>query len=719
MKRLPYVLAFAPGLLVLTLFGCGETHSSLKPASLREPRPGIEARETVSALPRTLLRGPSLTRDEFVTLTCVTDENSSPSPLSSLELWKTPDGGASWEVALRASPLSKTIRVPLSPGVWGFRLCPVGKDGNRTPFPRPGDPPQLTVEVDRSPPRITVDSIEVTEVADSGDAELEKFEVTLEYQVADANPSVPACTIRTACGKKGRWRTAAEGKDPHGRISFRIAAFCSPLRVRIRAVDRAGNVGTTEEIVWPEDRVRPPHVRILSPQAGVTLRGGDRVAVRYELSWESGEEKPITFSCTTDSRTWRIAESGLENTGSWTWRVPRGDHAEVRLRMEVKGKSGRTITAEAGPFRVDGTPPFVAVLGPRTFPATQGTLLVKVKDPGPVASGTDRVEVYARLRGEEKTYRVGRSEGAAEKILLRFPRRGVYEVWCVAWDRAGNSSPLPPAGEAFELKVKPVEGALALLTLSEGGVVKQGSTHILAWRFSELEEPPQSGRILLREGDKTRILCEVDPLAGKASVTFPEQAFNDARLELEIRTAGGRRLSAQTKPLASDNEGPSVKLLSGAVEGRKITLTYEARDRGPAGLSRIWAFVSPDGGATWPRRERLDFSGKASLDLGEGLWGIFLAAQDKVGNRTAFPEEGQAPQATFLVGKCPPDTLALVNFRGGEIVRGGSTHFVSWRCRLSGNVMPTDPASLYVSLDRRAATRSLFPPAEFTGRGSG
>ncbi len=680
--------------------------SALSPQQPKRPAPAVVS---------VALRGPTTFRGDVLSL--MFRLGGIPlEQISEIELWQSADHGQSWDMAMRTTPPASRFRVPVSEGTWSFRIALVGQTGRLSAPPRPGDPAQLTVLVDRTPPAITIDAIRVSRVTGSPFPPTDGFRVGLQYTVTDDNPDTPACIVSLTGAKKAHWHTVGRGAAPRGVVTFTAAEFLSPLHIRLKATDVAGNITAAESTIWPEDEVDPPSLAIQSPVENSFLRAGDTVVILYDIRWQNLADDAVSISYTSDGEAWHSLARNVPNTGSWTWQVPAVDIAEAFLRLEARGRSGRKLTETAGPIRIDATPPVGTILGPRSFPTRQGALAVSTADPGPVSAGIKRVAVYAQGASNAEPEEIARVTDSFDHVPIELPGPGLYHLWIVAWDRAGNASSDPPHGEPFSLRVDPPAAQIRLTTLIAGGIIRQGSTHILAWEINEVADPFKTGRILLVGEEETTILATVDPYAKRAMVTFPDTVVRDARLRLELTSAGGRLLRAETGSFSSDNRIPSVRLVSGTVNGDHVSLTYEAADEGPADLGHVWLFTTPDGGRTWPKQQPLDLSGSAMVMPGDGVWGFYLAAEDAVGNHTPFPHEGHEPMLTLLVGSIPENALALETFTGGERVRGGTTHYVFWRCTVVPTAVRENTAALLLSADGGTSYTPVAVGLPATGR---
>ncbi len=714
-------------LLILTVCGCStiasQTQKTDSTAAQDDTGTGIQAEKgTAAGQPsgRTgeavALSGPEFCRTQFLALAYTIDTASAAEPLSGIELWKTSTGGRLWEIEQLLVPKggSGRIKLELPDGKWGFIAVPVLKD-RRSERPAPGEPPALLVTVDRRPPRIETGSIEVKRTSVDAIPELDTYELTLPYQIEDANPSSEPCIGQIAAGNSGTWHTVERKADMAGVMHFHATSYHSPLLIRIKSQDRAGNVAIRELTIWPEDEVAPPVVRIVAPKQDGCIRGGAQCRIHYRIDWRNAAHKPAALEFSPDGRSWETILENGEAIGRLTWDVPSGSHPDALLRLEASGATGRRIHHTI-PIKIDGRAPETLILGPSVLPHTKGSIMVKTHDRRPAASGVEKVVVYARKKGEEERFEAGTADGAATEIPVTLTEAGMYEFWAVAWDHAGNHSESPNDTNAVTIRVKEKNEAITLTTFTGKGVLKAGSTHFIGWKLGNLPSPAVTGRILLVEEAGSTILKAIDPLSGKTLLSLPDKKIRNARLKIEVGTAGQKTIAVQSGLFSTDGIPPAVTISEGSRGTDGITLTYTITDHGPAGLKTAWLYRSPDGGLTWRKETTLDLSGSVTIPAGQGLHSFFIAAEDKAGNRSLMPEKESTPQISFLIGDTPGDVLVLDNFRGGETVRGGSTHFIAWSFRYGTGILIETPVALSCSHDDGETYTTVKDNLPATGR---
>jgi hypothetical protein len=164
-----------------------------------------------------------------------------PSGLSKVEVWITRDGGANWvrfaedPDAIKATTGGKYKRTLMLPGegVYGISLVVKSKAGMGKPGPRPGDVPEMMVEVDTTPPQAQLlpltpdvsrrDTLILSWTAE--DRNLGPTPITLEWAERPTGPWQPIATDLPNTTRQYAWRLPPSlPSHVHLRLTVRDAA---------------------------------------------------------------------------------------------------------------------------------------------------------------------------------------------------------------------------------------------------------------------------------------------------------------------------------------------------------------------------------------------------------------------------------------------------------------------------------------------------------------
>jgi hypothetical protein len=167
-----------------------------------------------------------------------------PSGVGKVEVWLTRDEGQHWALFAddpdvkpnAVGPQKRTLQLP-GEGVFGIWLVVKSRAGLGKAAPRPGEAPQLRIEVDLKPPVAQLyapvpdpsqrDTVMLMWTAsDQDNKRLADRPITLEY---------------SADGKEGTWQPIASGIAHTGRHPWRVPTGVVSAYLRLRVRDQAGN----------------------------------------------------------------------------------------------------------------------------------------------------------------------------------------------------------------------------------------------------------------------------------------------------------------------------------------------------------------------------------------------------------------------------------------------------------------------------------------------
>jgi hypothetical protein len=185
------------------------------------------------------------------------------SGVSAVELWMTKPSGQKWEKYpqdLQGDQSPFVIEVD-EEGLYGFILLARSGVGLRERAPERGDRPHLQVQVDWTPPKVELKSVEVGRGADSG-------RLTVTWQASDKNAApMPISILYSEPG--GQWIPIQKGLSNTGRYVWQLPEAPPPrVNLRVEATDLAGNIGSAETAKDVIVDLSQPKVRVIGVESG-------------------------------------------------------------------------------------------------------------------------------------------------------------------------------------------------------------------------------------------------------------------------------------------------------------------------------------------------------------------------------------------------------------------------------------------------------------------
>jgi hypothetical protein len=153
-----------------------------------------------------------------------------PSGIGRVELWMTQDDGRTWRLFADDPDLLPPLNVELpGEGVYGFSLVVQSRAGLGKKPPQPGDPPDLRVEVDLTPPAAKL-------FAPEPDPK-QRDTLIISWSATDRNLPPNPVTLQWAERLGGSWETIGQDLPNNGRHSWKLPPNL-PYRVYLRLLVR-------------------------------------------------------------------------------------------------------------------------------------------------------------------------------------------------------------------------------------------------------------------------------------------------------------------------------------------------------------------------------------------------------------------------------------------------------------------------------------------------
>jgi hypothetical protein len=204
-------------------------------------------------------------------------DDAGPGGPAVVEIWVTMDGGRFWsrrgEDPDRVSPFVVDLG---GEGTFGLALVARGASGLGDQPPAPGEPPQMWVEVDSTPPHVQLNPPQVGQGVHAG-------KVAITWSATDLHLAQKPVILswRPADQPNARWQPITDRLDNTGKFIWTVPPTVPPrFHIRIDVADTVGNRGSAETTdLGPVivDRARP-RSRIIGLDP--TVRTGANPAAR-------------------------------------------------------------------------------------------------------------------------------------------------------------------------------------------------------------------------------------------------------------------------------------------------------------------------------------------------------------------------------------------------------------------------------------------------------
>ncbi len=281
----------------------------------------------------------------------------------------------------------------------------------------------------------------------------EKITITWDpTTISDTNLADNPITLEYYNG--GEWIVIATEETNDGSYDWTVPNLdISTAKVRITAVDKAGNTASDEsDDVFTIDSTAP-EIEVITPNGGEILKGGT-----YEITWQVSDdnlaENPITLEY-YNGEEWVLIASEEANNGSYDWQVPSDVNTDIaKIKITAVDLAGNSASDESdSAFIIDNIAPNSAATLDDFYGDNESGIVHLSGTASDDNAGIDYVKITITKNGS--TYWNG-SEWTDEITYLNADfNEGVwtydldnsklddgetYTVTLIAWDQAGNSA---------------------------------------------------------------------------------------------------------------------------------------------------------------------------------------------------------------------------------------------------------------------------------------
>jgi hypothetical protein len=186
-------------------------------------------------------------------------ESVGPSKVASVDIWKLHQGQGWTKCSEKGTPEGPVTVSVNATGRWGFRLIPRSGVGLAERDPRPGDTPDIWVEVDDLAPKVKILNVTVAQEQDGG-------YMTVSWKAEDTFlRSNPISIYLSGTPQGGTWMPIESNLANTGNWRIKTDAPILGERyefyVKVKAVDEAGNEGEDQwrEVVKVDLKI--PHIK--------------------------------------------------------------------------------------------------------------------------------------------------------------------------------------------------------------------------------------------------------------------------------------------------------------------------------------------------------------------------------------------------------------------------------------------------------------------------
>ncbi len=312
------------------------------------------------------------------------------------------------------------------------------------------------------------------------------------------------------------------------------------------------------------------------------------------------------------------------------------------------------------------------------------------------------VELWTTSDGGQNWTNQGASDASRGSVAFLAPRDGRCGFILVPLAQDGTRESTPKPGDAPErgIVVDTVPPVAELLSPNGGEIFGAHKTTVVRWAARDAHMAP-AGITIEASTDGEAWVAVARDLPNTGTYHWDIGPLSGAQFRLRVSArdlAGNVGTDASDSPFVVDGLAPDLRI-AGPLSSRDLParLEWTGGDMGGSGLKRASLYVTRDNGQTWQfHGDDEDLQSPFLFKELDGIYGLRLVGEDRVGNVNPAPVAGSKPQFVTIVDRTKPEVKLASPRAGGYL--GGVAVDVQWSAR--DNVeMPPAAISLAFSDD--------------------
>lgn len=286
-------------------------------------------------------------------------------------------------------------------------------------------------------------------------------------------------------------------------------------------------------------------------------------------------------------------------------------------------------------------------------------------------SGRRGAELWVTSDGGKTWTNQGEVDAGRETAPFLAPRDGRYGFLVVPVSADGRRETTPAPGAAPErgVVVDTSRPVVEVLSPNGGESFGAGRSTLVRWAAEDANVAPAGVSIEVSvEGGEWIPVARDLANTGQYHWDIGDATSARMRLRVVVRDlAGNVGMDATDGEFVVDGLGPDVRIVGPKAAHRvPVDLEWTGGDLGGSGLKRVTLYVTRDDGRTWKRHgEDADLKSPYPFTDLDGVIGMRLVAEDRMGNAAAPPAPGTPPRHTLVLDRTKPEVKLLSPVAGG------------------------------------------------------
>jgi hypothetical protein len=315
------------------------------------------------------------------------------------------------------------------------------------------------------------------------------------------------------------------------------------------------------------------------------------------------------------------------------------------------------------------------------------------------ASGKKGVELWVTTDDARTWVNHGDIDSTKPAAAFQAPRDGRYGFLFVPVAADGRRETTPKAGDAPErtIVVDTVPPVVEVLAPNGGEMLGSARSTVVQWAAADLNLDPTKGMTIEASTGKDTWIAVAQnvPNTGKYHWDIPPALSSmTCRIRVTARDLAGNVTSdLSDADFTVDGLAPEIRLVGPTTANFvPVNIEWQGGDLGGSGLKKLSLWVTRDGGQSWKLHGE-DPGLKSPFVFTEldGVYGLKIVAEDRMGNANSPPVPGMPPTFTLTLDRTRPEVKLTSPVAGGYL--GGVALDIQWTAK--DNVdMPANGISL-------------------------
>ncbi len=476
-------------------------------------------------------------------------------------------------------------------------------------------------------------------------------------------------------------------QSPNQALSVTLSGDQGLRYIKLWAMDAAGNISSTAQMVSVNYDTVAPQLTLIAPQGAVDFHGGQNISIQ----WNTIEANPglASLDYSLDNGvTWSVIAAGIANSGSYNWTAPLVDSSAVRVRVSLSDLAGNSASVSSTTnFTIDSMAP----AAPAVSLASSAITKNRTADLAVTCiADFDKIFIAESSTAPSETDVLWQNCAATSSFQVS-AGDGTKTIYIWAKDAAGNVGSYASVNFVLDQTAPTLNITSALNAANPGG-----GSYTMTWTLADAHMTSVSLNMDYSVDGGANWISILTGTAndGSETINFPNIDSTNFRLKLSTCDDVNNCTATLSSIVTVDNQAPTIsgfQLAGGSATTALPTVTAQltAADNNSVAFMRLSELptYANDGWITYAA----NFN--HTLTLTNGAKTVYIWVKDAAGNVSS----ASASYNIALDFGTPP-TVVITAPGAGETYTTGNLVNIQWTCT-NTNGLAASPISIDYTTD--------------------